>query len=279
MKKLFRLALGLVLLPLTVGAQGPDPAEAGRAVLKKYQDAIVTVKLVVNVRMSFSGQNQKHESKSETVGTMIDASGLTVISLSAIDPSGTFNQLMGQRMRRGGQNMEFDIESEVSDVKLVLADGTELPAIVVLRDKDLDLAYIKPTEKPTAALPHVDPAGDVTPRVLDVVITLHRLGKVANRVATVSLERINALVDRPRPFYVLGAGQGSSGVGSPVFTLDGQLLGLVLIRTVAPEGEANLSAMFSGPGSIGLLPIIVPTADIREGASQAKEEVLKPAAK
>jgi Trypsin-like peptidase domain len=245
--------------------------------LAKYQDAVITLKLVVNVRMSFGGQDQKHESKSETVGTIIDESGLTVISLSAIDPSGTFNQLVGQKLRRSGQNVDFDIESEVADVKLILADGTELPATVVLRDKDLDLAYIKPVEKPSSPFAHVDLGASVSPRVLDMVVAIHRLGKVANRVPTVSLERINALVERPRPFYVLGPGQGSSGVGSPVFSLDGKLLGLVLIRTVAPEGDANLSAMFSGSSSMGLLPIIVPTADIREGAKQAMDAAAKSA--
>ena len=272
LRSLFLATLFLLLAaPRPPANAAGDPAEAGRQILERNQNAVVTVKLVVNYRMSFGGHEQKSESKSETIGTVIDPAGLTVISLSAIDPSATVEELFSRQMRRNGQKADFKIDSDVTDLKLVLANGTELDSIVVLRDKDLDLAYIRPKTKPKDALTHVDLAGDPTAKVLEEVVTIYRLGKVANRVPTVSLERINAIVDRPRLFYVLGPGQGSSAVGSPVFRVDGKLLGIVLIRTLAPEGDANFSAMFSGPSSLGLLPIIVPTADIRDGAKQTAE--------
>jgi hypothetical protein len=241
-----------------------ETAEAGRRVLSRYQDAVVTVKLVVSYSMTFGSRDQQSESKTEAIGTVIDPSGLTVISLSTIDPS----SMMRARMR--GQQTELKIDSQVKDAKLVLADGTEIAAQVVLRDKDLDIAYLLPVEKPAKPLSAIDLARTAKPQVLDEVVCLNRLGKVADRAVAVSVERIDALVDRPRPFYVLAAG-GSSGVGSPVFSLSGTSIGIILIRNAPAEGEANVASVFSGTGGLGIMPIIVPAADILEDAKQALE--------
>ena len=241
-----------------------ETAEAGRRVLSRYQDAVVTVKLVVSYSMTFGSRDQQSESKTEAIGTIIDPSGLAVISLSTIDPS----SMIKARMR--GQQTELKVNSQVKDAKLVLADGTEIAAQVVLRDKDLDVAYLLPVEKPAKPLTAIDLAHAAKPQVLDEVVCLNRLGKVADRAVAVSIERIDALVDRPRPFYVLAAG-GSSGVGSPVFSLSGTPLGVILIRNAPAEGEANVASVFSGTGGLGIMPIIVPAADILEDAKQALE--------
>jgi hypothetical protein len=250
-------------------ALADEAADAGRRVLSRYQDAVITVKLVVSYTMSFGGNDRQSESKTEAVGTVIDPSGLTVISLSTIDPS----SMLKARMRQMG---DAKIDSAVKDAKLVLADGTEIAAEIALRDKDLDVAYVLPVEKPAKPLAAVDLTHAAKPQVLDQVICLNRLGKVADRVVAVSAERVDALVERPRPFYVLAAG-GSSGVGSPVFSLSGEPLGVILIRNAPSDSEANIASMFSGGSGLGIMPIIVPAADILEDAKQALE-AKKPAA-
>ena len=261
MKTLF---ITLVLaVAATGGTRADDSAVAGRKILTKNQAAVVTVRLVVSYNVSYGGHDQQNESKTEAVGTVIDPNGLTVISLTTIDPSA-----MMKARQRGSQ--EFKVETEVKDVKIVLADDTELPAEVVLRDKDLDLAYLRPTEKLTQPLVALDLTQPGQPQVLDEVVCLNRLGKIANRVVTVSLERVDALVTKPRPFYVLSPG-GSSGIGSPVFALTGAPLGIILIRNAAPGGEANAASQFSGTGGNTYMPIIVPAADILDDAKQAVE--------
>ena len=247
-------------------AVAEDAAEAGRCVLGQFQDAVVTVKLVVSYSVSYGGHDQQGETKTEAIGTVIAPSGLTVISLSTIDTS----EIWKSRMRSSSQ-ADFKIEMEVKDAKIVLADGTEIPAEVALRDKDLDLAFLWPTEKPAKPLVAIDLAKAGKPQVLDQVICLNRLGKIANRIASVSIERVDALVERPRPFYVLGAG-GSSGVGSPVFALSGEPLGIVLIRNAPTEGDVNVGSYFSASsGSYGFFPVVVPATDIIEDAKQALE--------
>ena len=268
MMKRLAYALAAILLGSSF-ALADEAADAGRRVLGRYQDAVITVKLVVSYTMSVGGNDRQSESKTEAVGTVIDPSGLTVISLSTIDPS----SMLKARMRQMG---DVKIDSAVKDAKLVLADGTEIAAEIALRDKDLDVAYVLPVEKPAKPLAAVDLTHAAKPQVLDQVICLNRLGKVADRVVAVSAERVDALVERPRPFYVLAAG-GSSGVGSPVFSLSGEPLGVILIRNAPSDSEANIASMFSGGSGLGIMPIIVPAADILEDAKQALE-AKKPAA-
>ena len=262
------LITSLLALVIAGGAMADDSAVAGRKILAKNQDAVVTVRLIVSYNISFGGRDQQNESKTEAVGTMIDPSGLTVISLTTIDPSAML------KARQRGAPQEFKVETEVKDVKIILADDTELPAEIVLRDKDLDLAYLRPTEKPAKSLPALDLTKSGQPQVLDEVVCLNRLGKIANRVVTVSLERVDALVTKPRPFYVLSPG-GSSGIGSPVFALTGAPLGIILMRNASTGSEANAVSMFAGTGGLGVMPIIVPAADILDDAKQALEAKTK----
>jgi hypothetical protein len=265
MNRFATLLTAVIFAALRFPAFADDAAEAGRRVLSKNQNAVVTVKLVVAYSVSYSGRDQQSESKTEAVGTVIDPSGLTVISLTAIDPSA----MMKARMHSAQADLK--IESEVKDTKIVLADGTEFAAEVALRDKDLDVVFLRPTEKPAKPFAAIDLTKAAKPQILDQVICLNRLGKVANRVASVSIERIDALIERPRPFYVLGYG-GSSGVGSPVFATSGALVGIILIRNAPADGEANVASLFSGgSGSLGILPVVVPAADLIEDAKQAME--------
>ena len=74
-----------------------------------------------------------------TLFAQVDAATL---SGSVTDPSGAMKDAYTRAITaRGGDISQLKFESEISDVKIVLADGTEIPADVVLRDKDLDLAY------------------------------------------------------------------------------------------------------------------------------------------
>lgn len=262
-----RAGVLLIALSLAAGAvRAENVVEAGRRILKTHADAVISVKMVVHISLGFGGRDQENESTMEAVGVIVDPSGLTLISLATIDPSA---MIRGQM--RGRAPAEFKVDSRVKDAKIVLADGTELAAQIVLRDKDLDMAFLRPTDKPAQPLPYINLAQAGQPQVLDNVICLNRLGKIVNRVVAVSIERIDALVERPRPFYILSPG-GSSGVGSPVFGVDGRPLGVVLMRSSTTEVDFNPTSIFSGAtGSYGFLPVVVPAADIVEVAKQALE--------
>ncbi len=241
-------------------AQADEGAIAGRKILSRYQDAVLTVRCVL--RVSYNGRDSQHETKVETTGTMVNAAGLTVISLSSIDPTKALSDLLRQRSRSG----EMKLESEVSEIKLLLADGSEVAAEVALREDDLDLAYVRPTEKLPRPIEPVDLANAETPAVLDQVVVINRLGKVASRVPAASVGRIEAVVEKPRPFYALGSTTWSQALGSPVFGFDGKCIGIVLLRTSRNQDDSSAAAL-----GRSFMTIIVPAADVLAGAKEAME--------
>jgi S1-C subfamily serine protease len=265
-----RPALGILVALTVLGspAAAQDDRAAGREIVKKWQNAIVTVRVVLKMRVSVGGREMQSMDESvETVGTVIDPSGLTVLSLGALNPGAMMNKMIGSS-GSGQERMEFG--SEPSDVKLRLSDGKELPARIVLRDEDLDLAFLRPTTKPDKPLIAINLADEGRPGLLDSVIVLTRLGRVGGWAPAASLQTIGAIIEKPRTFYVIETG-GTGGMGTPAFTPSGKVVGLLTMRSI----QATRSGMFSmvgGSEGLGLLPVILPAADVRDIAQQAPEK-------
>jgi S1-C subfamily serine protease len=261
--KVSTIAALLVMGAVQVSAD--DAANIGKQLTAKYGSAIVKAQLVAQMRVSYDGrEGQKQESKTETTATIIDPSGLAVVSLSATSPAETYRSMMDEGM---------DIQSQVTDVKLRMSDGTETPAKIVLRDKDLDLAFIRPAQKPAQPMPYVDLTQAAKPECLDEIFVLCRLGKVANRALSVCLDRIQATVDKPRTFYIPGFASMTSDMGAPVFNLEGKAVGILILRSSPGGGDDG----GLGVGSMGMLPMILPAADIQKVAKQAPENEAKTA--
>jgi hypothetical protein len=249
MKRILTLALGLSLLGAS-SVLADELAEKGRSILKGNQHAVVTVQVVVKA----SSSGRANENRQEITGTVVDASGLTVLALSACDPTEMYRRLSD----------DYKVEVEVSDIKILLNDSTELPAEIVLRDKDLDLAFIRPKSKQTNSMPFVDLSKFGAAQVLDPVVTLNRLNKAASRAYSVSTERISAIIEKPRTFYIPDSNMSSTTLGSPAFLLDGKFLGVFVMRAVRTGGSsANLRQ--------NLTSIILPAEEIAKAAKQAPE--------
>ena len=268
---MFRSGALLVLL-LVPGVAQPGRAEderaAAREIVAKWKDAIVNVRVVLKMRMSVGGREMQSMDESvETVGTVIDPGGLTVLSLGSLNPGAMMNRLMGS----GGSGQDrVDIGSEPTNVRLRLADGRELPARIVLRDEDLDLAFLRPTVKPDKGLVAIDLADEGRPRLLDPVLILSRLGRVGGWAPAASLQTIGAIIERPRTFFVIETGV-AGGMGTPAFTASGKVVGLLTMRSVQ-AGRPGMFSMAGGTEGLGLLPVILPAADVREIALQAPEK-------
>jgi hypothetical protein len=258
--------LALAASPGHVLAQ--DDRAAAREIVKKWQNAIVTVRVVLKMRVSVGGREMQSMDESvETVGTVIDPGGLTVLSLGALNPGAMMNRMMGGG-GSGQERMEFG--SEPSDVKLRLPDGKELPARIVLRDEDLDLAFLRPTTKPDKPLVAINLADEGRPAILDQVVVLNRLGRVGGWAPAASLQTIGAIIEKPRTFYVIETGS-SGGMGTPAFTSSGKVVGLLTMRSVQ-SGKPGMFSMVGGSEGLGLLPVILPAADVRDIAQQAPEK-------
>lgn len=258
-RKLAQVAIAVTVVSVFIALPSSSAGnEAARSTLEKWEKAVVTVQYVVKMRMSVEGREaQTHEEQAEVTATIVDPSGLTVIPLSVTDPS--------EAMGLGDDTMaslgvKFDFKVEMADIKIRLADGKEIPASVALRDRDLDLVFLKPTQALDAPLPYVDLTSDYAPDVMDTVVTLARLGKAANRTIAASVSRVQAVVDKPRKFYVMRVPHTMGELGCPVFSLDGKLAGIRMLRSIPMDRS------FRGDN---MLPVVIPTSDIAEVAKQA----------
>jgi S1-C subfamily serine protease len=254
-----------VLLSAPLSAHAQDQRAAMRDTAKKWQGAIVNVRVSLKVRMSMAGREvQSMDDIVEAVATVIDPSGLTVMSLSSLDPGTMMSRIMGAAAQ-GDQKMS--VVSEPTDVRIRLADGKELPATIVLRDQDLDLAFIRPTAKPATPLTAVNLADAGTPTVLEDLVVLSRLGRVGGWTPSAVLYSVGAIMERPRTFFVLN---GQPGTGTPAFQASGKIVGLLTIRQIDP-GRMSMFGMMGGTEGAGVIAVVLPAADVLEIAKQADE--------
>ncbi len=255
----------------SVAAGADGSVNSAKKVLKDYGEAVVHVEAVLSISAEgpLAGRlGGGQEQKVQITGTVVDPSGLTVVSYISLNPT---SALKNVKVRGSdGQQMSVRIKGELSDVRIVLPDGTEIPARVVLKDEDLDMAFIMPKDKLEKDASEQIGAVDLSKGAakadrLDEVIRLSRLGKDLNRELVIELDRICAVITKPRTFYILGGARP----GTPVFAADGKLLGIIVIHK-KPGGESSSR----GTGAGGT-PVILPTKNVKKIADQAREEMAK----
>jgi S1-C subfamily serine protease len=265
------LAASLMVIATAVPAlHAQTDARAGaRDVVKKWQAAVVNVRVVLKTRTSMAGRElQSSDETVEGIGTVIDPSGLMVMSLGVLNPGAMMTKLMGS-MGGGMGDQKMEITSEPTDLKMRLPDGKEVAAKIVLRDADLDLVFIRPVAKLEAPLVAVNLADSAAPAMLDPVVVLSRLGRVGGWAPGAALHEIGAIIERPRTFYVLGT--PASSIGVPAFLPNGRIVGLLTLRQI-DAGRPGMMSMMGGTESLGLLPVILPAADVLEISKQAGEK-------
>lgn len=238
------LLLGLALA-ISV-AHADEAGDKGRAVFEKYKAAVITVSVVVSV----SAGGDSRDNQGWANAAIVDPSGLAVVALSFIDPSDIYSKM--------GDSGSTSVK--VSSLDMILSEGVELPAEVVLRDKDLDLAYIRPIKAPDSPLPSLDLQSTAEPQVLDDVVIISQLGKVARRAHSVGIERIETVVEKPRQYFMLGEHRANSVLSAPVFTLDGQFVGVGAMRAINSDGDGGYGE--------NVLVVIVPAKDVKDGIAQ-----------
>ncbi|MGA3281188.1 MAG: trypsin-like peptidase domain-containing protein [Smithella sp.] len=258
----------VVFIVLSAGVSlghADETAIAGNKIMNSYKDAVVKVEVVMQSKIVMNGNEiMNKELKDEITGTVLNESGLVLVSLTTIDPSKLVDSLI--RGMKGDKKME--VKLDIKSVKVILPDETELDAKVVLRDKDLDMAFIRPKQKTAKPMVSVKMAEQSNPHIMDEIIILNRLSKVANHVPSIMSGRISAIVNKPQTCYIPQVeGSGMEDIGTPAFTLDGKLAGVILMRVRTSEGEESLSSMKNG-----IKAVIMPVSEIVEDSKQAMDE-------
>ncbi|MEI8038942.1 MAG: serine protease [Verrucomicrobiota bacterium] len=245
----------LFAAPSLTAAEGPLKAQA-QSLASAHQDSVLFLSAVVEIELT-AGDNpvKKEERKVEILGTVIGADGLIVVPLSTLDVA---SMIDGRSMNGPKGPVKISAKGTTKEVKILLPDGSEVPAKVAFKDPDLDLAFIRPEKSAAVKLTPVDIANNAPMAVLDDVIVLGRLGKDLNREPVVMTNEVIALIHKPRTFGKLG----SQALGMPVFNTAGKFLGLGINRFSA-KGDSD---------SQGPMPssVVLPAADLVESAAQAK---------
>ena len=145
-----------------------------------------------------------------------------------------------------------------------LEDGTEVPARLVLKDKELDLAFIVPDPKEGEKVPQFTPlklSAGATAKELDEVVAISRHVKDLGYQPIVSVGQVTSVITKPRTMYDLST---VPRPGSPVFLPDGRLLGVTV--TFGGEGAASMSARET---------LVLPAVEIGKLADQAHKAAEK----
>jgi hypothetical protein len=256
---IFALLFAASFLGFRAPAYADVTGQQARSVMDKWQNALVAIELTVKITV----ESHKSEIRMETLGTVVDSSGLVLTTRTEVQP----DDIMKAYANEKGAG-KLNLSSEVTDLKVRFADGTEIPGKVVLQDKDLDMAFIMPSRKPATPIKSLDLAHSANPSVMDPIVILEKLGSTAGRSTAVSMTRIMSVVEKPRKFFLPDACVAS--VGSPVFTLEGDLVGVLLARVATNSSSVHSTLYYSSSAHI-----ILPAVDIQEAVKQALETTSK----
>ncbi len=264
-RSVFRATLVAVLLiPLAgVSVAGADGVSRAGKLASGHEDAVITVKAITRISIMVGGKEvSKTEDAVETPATIIDPSGLAVLSSSRIDPSKLYKQII-DKLKSGQEQAKFEVQTTISDIKMLTAGGDELPAKLVMRDKDMDLAFVKPAKAPASPMPWLDLSDSSKPDMLSRVVILTRLGKPAGYIPSLSLYRVEAVIKKPSVFYMTDQNIMQGKLGAPAFTLDGKPAGIVVLRfNNVGQKISSMDRIFYGLDGFGMFPVIIPSAQV-----------------
>ncbi|MBI5207783.1 MAG: hypothetical protein HY934_08325 [Candidatus Firestonebacteria bacterium] len=256
--------VSIFILCLTITSiKADDAATSGRNIASKWENITIIIKITIKQKVIMQGKEVYNtESKMEINGTVMDSTGLVVASLSETDPS----SLVENFLHGVQDDRKPKYESDITDIKIRFSKDNEVPAKIVLRDKDMDLVFIRPTNRLKDTVQFINFKDSIQPELLDRILCLYRLGKVADEVLSINISRIQAVVNKPRTFYV--PDDMNCGLGIPVFSLEKEkIIGILVVR-MTPSHSDNAISMFSRKNEMMPLPIILPASEIKEVSVQ-----------
>jgi hypothetical protein len=224
-----------------------------RNLLKENANCVTWVSVTVKLEISAGGRSlPPQEQKLEALGTIIAKDGLTVLSLNKVDP--TANIL--SRLRSPGASVNVNY----TEVMLLMQDGTEVPAKLILKDIDLDLAYVLPIKERKEEYKDVvfskvpNSVEENAPLILDEVVSIGKLRQTLYRQSTLRRGWVNAVIEKPRKYFVIE----NTSPGTPVFDRNGKWLGVVVYKMVGGR-----------PSEI----VTLPASDVLEIAEQVRARI------
>lgn len=198
------------------------------AMVEANKEAIVEVEIAWSIKVDVSGKNQDtKEQKIRVNGTVVAENGTVILSLAHSDPT---SMILNSGQIPPEMRSQIKIDSSVQSVKIIKADGSEVPAKVKLKDPDLGTMYIVPDKAEKVPFIKIDPANK--PELLKSFISFTRLSQQMGRAPYYSLGYVAAGLEKPRRCFMAGG----AGAAMPAFDDDGKCIGLFL----KPNGLRDL---------------------------------------
>jgi hypothetical protein len=217
----------ILSLACSFALSAKSPEANWRKLLKDHANCVTWVSATVKVEVSSGGRSMAPiEQKLEALGTIIAGDGLTVLSLTKVDPTATILS----RLRNPGGSVNVNY----TEVLILMQDGTEVPAKLLLKDTDLDLAFVLPikdkavkqTKRFFPYVPRTSSEKPMKPQALDEVVSLGKLGRNLYRQSTLKKGWVNAVIEKPRRYFVTE----NTDPGTPVFDSNSNWLGVVVYK-------------------------------------------------
>lgn len=216
------LACGASVAPLS--GQGADISK----LLDRNAAALVTVQLVLQVKISgpigqLMGDTQDLES--EAVCTLINPKGLILCSNTQL------NSYIGVMQRViGSMGAQSDFTATPTQIKILVADETKpWAARLLVRDTDLDLAWLQIENAGDRSFSYIDFSQSVEPRIGDPIFAIRRLDKFFDRVPALLESRVSSVTQKPRALLI-PTGSFDTSLGIPVMSASGQAVGLLVLQ-------------------------------------------------
>lgn len=250
MSKLFWAVL--LSLSLLVPAVAQDEGANVQSVVEKVAPSIVTVRVVIKTTMKMGGESMEEESKMTLQGVVVTPDGLIMLSNSPFSPKRMMEMLAGEAMPAG-----MDYKMTPTSIKVIFGnEDKEYDGFLAATDAKLDLAFIKVEGLGDRQLTPINFASATDVKLGQKVIAVSRLTKGYDYAPYFALGQVCGEITKPRKAWMLLG--DISQLGLPVFTLGGELLGV--LTTIAPDvreeggdtmGFAIFMRLLSGGGSSG----------------------------
>ncbi|MCM8807180.1 MAG: serine protease [Candidatus Omnitrophica bacterium] len=238
-----------------------------KSIIEKNKNAVVNVKIIMKQWMVLGGQETpKEEVKYDITGTFISPEGILIASSFASD-------IITKTMENFNDN-KFRFKSELMNVKIVLPNGKEIDGKIILKDEKLDFLFIKPISEEKSLFNAVDLKNTEDAEIGDDAIFLFRLAELWNRETVFFVSKISGIIEKPKKSYImdifLNNNYSISLLGCPVFSKNGKLLGITVMKTKKVTSPSTESLFFSPFGSLmsNYLPVIIPAKEIEEVLNQ-----------
>jgi hypothetical protein len=234
--------------------------EKAHKLFAQHQAAAVWVTYIAKREMAMAGKAMAlpeflfGERKQETLGTVLDASGLIAIGSATLDPmSKTHCAKISEQGE--GESETFHTLTRTYDFR-VLIEEREFPAKLLMRDDDLNLAFVQANLSDIGPVHAVPLEIDSEPEILEEVLVLGRTGELLNREPKIAVSRITCKIVKPHRLYVCDDAED----GAPVFRLNGNFLGVASFQ--AQEKQDFEPCMPT--------TVVVPCETVRNLAEQVK---------